>query len=463
MRRPTALVLTRLKRLARLLTNEGLTPPSVLYYLAVIVAWLNRPALAGSIADAALKAADRSSNRRMFMVRQRWQFEAERWFYLAGKARVDDPLFLCCCVPMPSSKVSEAGFREAPGHYEGLWTYRGLRLDGFLTPVEGGAKYVRILVDGVLIKELTVARRTAIPPFFQLTLQRDTVAALSPTCTVEIQLPDGRRLLSGGCEQVQIKVPHGDGRIRSGLSVDKKGYLVEVGQPLEERQAAFLEIYEQASAYFRLQERSLFLLYGTLLGFHREGDFIAGDDDFDVGYFSQQADPKQVREEAMELVAGLVAAGFVVSFNRNGRLFRLRLPHNPPHVHLDVHPVWFERSRIWIHPQAKLACQPEHFVPTSSAKLRGTAVEIPSQPEAFLAAYYGTGWRVPDPSYSTAARPTRRSDMRRLANAFVSPRELQRMLTRAREISSPSEPKGALVSIGSFSLYPLDRYQTYCE
>ena len=293
MRRPTALVLTRLKRLARLLTNEGLTPPSVLYYLAVIVAWLNRPALAGSIADAALKAADRSSNRRMFMVRQRWQFEAERWFYLAGKARVDDPLFLCCCVPMPSSKVSEAGFREAPGHYEGLWTYRGLRLDGFLTPVEGGAKYVRILVDGVLIKELTVARRTAIPPFFQLTLQRDTVAALSPTCTVEIQLPDGRRLLSGGCEQVQIKVPHGDGRIRSGLSVDKKGYLVEVGQPLEERQAAFLEIYEQASAYFRLQERSLFLLYGTLLGFHREGDFIAGDDDFDVGYFSQQADPRR--------------------------------------------------------------------------------------------------------------------------------------------------------------------------
>ena len=163
------------------------------------------------------------------------------------------------------------------------------------------------------------------------------------------------------------------------------------------------------------------------------------------------------------MVVRLVARGFTVSFNRNGRLFRLRLADSPPHVHLDVHAVWFEDGRAWIHPQARLDCTPEDFLPPRTGVLRGVAVDLPQRPEAFLRAYYGESWRVPDPAYSTVARRIPRGVSRNLARAFVTPAEHGEMQREISALPAAGVPPGRLISIGSHSLYPLDAYERDCD
>jgi hypothetical protein len=244
--------------------------------------------------------------------------------------------------------------------------------------------------------------------------------------------------------------------------VDKKGFLVRPRDDVDQLQRGFLEIYAAAHRFFRTDlGKPLFVLYGTLLGQHRNDDFIPGDDDFDVGYYSDAGSSTAVRAEGMEIVIKLVRAGFVVTLNRQGRLFRLRLPGMPPKCHLDVHAVWRERGSLWIHPRANLDCVREDFLPEGAAKLRVTEVSVPARPVAFLAAYYGADWRVPDPAYSTAARNFPHWKTRLLRRSCVSPAHVKALQGRIAE--TPASTNGMLIAIGIQSLYPLDRYEALCD
>ena len=130
-------------------------------------------------------------------------------------------------------------------------------------------------------------------------------------------------------------MPHGDGRlfslIEAGGTLSKKGEIDLSPAETKRREDRQLEIYSRVRAFFEeTLGRPLLLLYGTLLGFQREGDIIVGDDDFDVGYVSDKTDPVAVKEETKEIIVELVRAGFTVSLNRRGRMFRVQLsPHEP--------------------------------------------------------------------------------------------------------------------------------------
>lgn len=460
----TERTLTKLKHVAHFVANGGVSLPGLWHALGCVLESRGHQAAAARAHERAIAAADRSGNRSMFKTRQHWQFALERALHELGASQVREPLFFCNAAPEHASAVSPSQRRQSPGYYEARWKFQGLRIDGFLNWTPTDDRIVRVLLDGKLLREVTAAKMPFLPPYFQLTLQRSTVDKMRVDSVLRLENRHGRPLLFDGCSATRLLVPHGSGLLRDGSGVDKKGFLRSEGNDLEVRQQGFLAIYDKARDAFADEfDTPLFLLYGTLLGYCRHGDFIPGDDDFDVGYLSDQTTPNEVKRQAMEMAVRLVVAGFAVSFNRNGRLFRLRLPSFPPNIHLDVHPVWAEGPNVWIHPQACLACSTTDFLPVYRGTMRGVPVNVPNNSEAFLGAYYGGGWKIPDPAYSTASRHIPRTVTKHLGRALVTPSDFAKMQRDIVARTGSTDALARLVSIGSHSLYPLCKYEAQCD
>lgn len=460
---PLELLLTGLKRAARFLLRAGINPPSLLYLLASALANSGCRRAASAVYDTALARADESSSRRIFKVRQEWEFATEINRARLGTPRVQDPLFDVSATPDRTISGSLPR-RVAAGYYEVHVGHRGLRIDGFLRPGIC-AREVDVLVDGQRIRRTSVSRVVRGLNLFVVSIQREAVSALPSKCNLELRLAGGESLLFRGYARANLDIPHGMST-KTGdhldVALDKKGFLVRPKEDVAQLQRGFLEIYAAARRFFETElGASLFVLYGTLLGQHRGADFIPGDDDFDVGYYSDANTSSAVRSEGMDFVVKLVRAGFVVTLNRGGRLFRLRLPGMPPACHLDVHAVWRERGSLWIHPRANLECSRSDFIPVRTATLRLSEVAVPANPEAFLSAYYGADWRVPNPAYSTASRKFSRWKTYQLRRSCVSPAQVKEMLGRIHANSTPTT--GMLIAIGTQSIYPLDHYGSLCD
>lgn len=410
---------------------------------------------------ASLTRAERSRGRSVFLVLQWRQYHVERLAHRLGRGRVADPLFECRAVPAPGT-----GTRwPVAGYFRAEWSYSGVRID--LISRRAGNRPVQLLLDGQELRTVLPRQLPGLPGFFSITIKRPVVAQFPALCGLEVRTGDGVPLTCRGATRVELSVPHGSGRIgellADGAAVDKKGCFSVTGADIDAAQDRFLEIYAAVrEAFDNVLGTPLFLLYGTLLGFVRDGDFIPGDDDFDVGYFSRVSDPDGVREEAKEIVVRLVDAGFVVSFNRLGRLFRIRRPGDPPELHLDVTPVWYEDGMVLAHPQACIPCEAGDFLPATEAELRGVRVHLPHRPERFLETYYGPGWKVPDPSYSTDRVPITAAALRKLDRTCVDGSDYREMLARVGGLVRNGRG-GRLISIGTHDLYPLKDYERNCE
>ncbi len=407
------------------------------------------------------RAASRDS-RRLFRVLQYWQFHLERAFHMAGQARVQDPLFSCWIQPR-YFKATEC--RKAPGRFEASWTHQGLRLDGFVL----NRKITRLQarIKKRLVCTIPIRKRGFLPGYFHYLIKRDVLELFPRAATLEVCDERGEALEWEGSRSAQFSIPHGKNTLQQcldqGAVVNKKGLLTPPPEEIKVRQDRCLKIYDKASFFFQKHlQKPLFLMYGNLLGYHREGDFIAGDDDFDAGYISYHTDVHAVKKEVKSLVVDLVLAGFTVTFNRSGRLFRLRLAEDHPHDHLDIRPVWYEQGHVWAHLQACLPLALEDFLPVRQGSLRGTTVNVPCNTEAFLQAYYGPGWRVPDPEYSNASRRPGKKVTKKLETLCLKPSEYKEMQAAIQAARPHNSNAGTLASVGSWSLYPLDQFESIC-
>ncbi|WP_245971171.1 LicD family protein [Alkalispirillum mobile] len=323
-------------------------------------------------------------------------------------------------------------------------------------------------LDNQYIRSLPLYYRKWAPPFFHYHIKREVIARFPQSSQLSISTMEGKHLRFRKSSAAKVEVPHGDSTIFDYLSsasgIDKKGFLSLAPDTIEARQQRYLKIYARAQKYFSQSFGSpLFLMYGTLLGHIREGDFIQSDDDFDAGYLSHKRTAADVKRETMHLVVDLVLAGFTCSFNRNGRLFRLRLKDDKPDVHLDVRPVWYENGYIWAHKQACLPLEISDFEPVRTEILRGVEVDVPKNAERVLAAYYGEGWKVPDPSYSNASQKVPRFVTRKLKSVCITPADYQEMQAQI-DARRPDYPEaGKLIATGLYPLYPLEDYEANCE
>jgi phosphorylcholine metabolism protein LicD len=122
---------------------------------------------------------------------------------------------------------------------------------------------------------------------------------------------------------------------------------------------------------------------GSVLGAVREGRFLAGDLDVDLGVWL--ADMPVVR-------AAFLAAGWPISRDRPGQLWAV---HDG--VKVDVHGHQRDRGRVWYElSRGKLAYRfPARLFDTLAAvELHGVHTRMPSPPEDYLVAHYGD-WTVP--------------------------------------------------------------------
>lgn len=396
----------------------------------------------------------------VYNVKRQWEFEYYRSLYRLGESPFADPFF-------------DVDFKQAvpsviPQSVTGSFSIRTLHSGYFITGIyKGTGKQVCLCIDDQPVTSLSFRKSGLRKGHFKTYLKRSVVDRLPAESCLSLRDDLGQPLACSGVTCFNLLVPHGDGslfeRLAQGSKINKKGFLTLTNEQVSLQQDRFLDLYVRVRQHFDEKlDKKLFILYGTLLGLIREGDFIKGDDDFDAGYVSFADNAESVKQETMQLVVELVLAGFTCSFNTNGRLFRIR-DQATPGLHLDVRPVWFEKGKAWLHKQACLPLDQSDFLPVTEQQLRGKLVYTPASAEKFLISYYGSGWKVPDPTYSNASQRIPKSVTRHLKKLCIGPEDYRVMVDEI-ERRRPDYPNaGQFISIGLHPLYPLTEYEANCE
>ncbi|OHD75768.1 MAG: hypothetical protein A3J97_17150 [Spirochaetes bacterium RIFOXYC1_FULL_54_7] len=396
-----------------------------------------------------------------FPDRLRWlqasEFFLEQALNRASRGRVTDPLFACRIHEGPAATGRRSGAFTAE------FVFSGLQLYGFIPPGSGSS--VDVYLDDVLVRTVNVVPGRYVSRFsFRFTR---TALGLFPVSSI-LRIRCGSGFLSSfaGSGGLSLEIPHGykdkAGRdaspLISGLRrVDKKGTVAPTEEELLERREAFLSIYEEARGFFMEHfGKELFLIYGTLLGFHRQGGFIEGDDDFDVAFMANGGTPLGVKAETIDMILELVQAGFGVSFNRRGRLFRLHGRDSGfAGEHLDVHSFWMQDGKVWAHNDFCATAIRSQYIPAPERGYSLLKAYVPADPDAFLAAHYGPGWKTPDPGFVNYFEGKDPQVLARLAEALITPIEYRAAVQRLKGQRDALAPSGEFISIGERHLYPL--------
>ena len=145
--------------------------------------------------------------------------------------------------------------------------------------------------------------------------------------------------------------------------------------------------------------KDLFLCYGTLLGYVREGDFIEHDDDIDLCFLADSDGWNGAFTEFMDAVRRLRHAGEQINV------------HSAVNFHwaladgwaFDLFMGWMQGDRLNMYEVS--GCLPrDRLFPLRRERFKGQHVLVPNDAEALLHLIYGENWRIPDPNFQW--RPT---------------------------------------------------------
>jgi tetratricopeptide (TPR) repeat protein len=384
------------------------------------------------------------------------QFLLERAYHDTGSPREIDPLFECGIVP------ADTGQAKPVGYYKAEFVLMGMKIMGVIPG--SGAESVEIRVDGALLRRVNVGK--GLIPEFNFMVKRPSIELFPRKSTLTIVTDKGEPLAAfGGAVSLELTIPHGNGELPAILSgggrLDKKGVISPSEAETRAHQDGYLKLYDAARDFFDKKiGKQLFLMYGTLLGFFREGDFIKGDDDFDAGYVSEETTPEAVLEETKRIVRELLRGGFTVTFNSRGRLFRIQ--HNDfgdASVHLDARPLWFQDGKVWAHNHFSALGVREDYLPVCEGKLRGVKIYHPARTETFLLNHYGPGWKVPDPGFTYYRNQIDPAILRNLSRALMKPDDYRAMAAEVEAERAGNPGMGRFISLAAMNLYPLSAFE----
>ncbi|GAA4908246.1 tetratricopeptide repeat protein [Stackebrandtia albiflava] len=319
------------------------------------------------------------------------------------------------------------------GFFEAEFSNNGLALSGFVLP--GTTHDIDIMLNSRRIASISPAENEWLPKF-QLTILHRVVDDFPSRAVLSLSVQDRPLVTTGSICNVDVSVPGGSGRLNGlldeGNKINKKGrFSPPGGEQADERHLdAYVEVRKLCAEQLGID---LFLCYGTLLGCYRNGDFIPGDDDLDVGYVSRAEDPAGMKREAEELMLALARHGYDTRVAIDGRPFHLRVGD----VRLDINPMWFYEGRAWSFRSHQLTR--EQFAPVQSANLLGREVYIPRDTEAFLADNYGPDWQTPQPGFRYYRDP---AELAVLRLARLNPSEVEKMTARAEQIRRENPAAG---------------------
>jgi hypothetical protein len=164
----------------------------------------------------------------------------------------------------------------------------------------------------------------------------------------------------------------------------------------------WLATYDRVTAFMReAHGKPVFLYYGSLLGAVRDNAVIPHDDDFDVAYFSDKTSAGEIKQEMIEIIAGMVASDAKLTVRLMTFFFKVEVDGGI----IDVFPAWHDGEHLWSPWSTCLDCGPDLLKELEQRDFHGRNVLVPARAEIFLALKYGEGWRTPDPAWEVKARP----------------------------------------------------------
>lgn len=407
---------------------------------------------------------DRIKQDQRFIKYQQLQFMIERCKALLGEPTQEDPLLLCHAKP-----ADEQDAIAGCGSFSATIHFYGFLIKGYLNRKCSSSKdseVIIISIDGVVVRRRNV-RFIWGRGRFSFRLKRPVLSHLPMKSRMTIRTAAGKPLACGRSTALLLEIPSGKddiGKLIAGHGLlTKKGSIPLAGQdPKTAGDASLLLYMLAAEAFESIIGRPLFLMFGTLLGYHRDGALIPGDDDFDVGYVSRESGSARVKAETMEIMGKLLDAGFDILLNWQGRPMRLLHSSTGTEVHLDICTIWRGESRLLAPPYGCMHLNLSDLLPVRKAGFNGSMVSVPKDPDKFLEAYYGSTWKIPDPGYSATLRTTPRKLRKELRSINLSQREAFEFRRLVEERRLAGNQVGVFNSRAIFSLYPVSEYEKYC-
>jgi hypothetical protein len=334
--------------------------------------------------------------------------------------------------------------KKTTGYFTITNSVLNIRVEGIVRAP--GTEYIYLMLNRSLFTKIKVKNKK-----FSMKILQTVLSTFPSKCTLSIQLENGHKLLFRKSEEALISIPSGSGTIQNimdeGSSLSKKGGISTSKQLMINQQNNYLKLYSRLKTIFEAENGiPLFIMYGTLLGYHREGDFIVNDDDFDAAYYSTAVKPSAIKKEAAEIIIKLIRKGFSVEFNRHGRLFRISEGGT---LHIDTMPLVTVKNKLLCYGGVCVDAGPEDLLPVKKGMMRNHEIHTPNDPEKILAAYYGKDWRIPNPAYTSDDAKKSKTVMKRFyeKTMFLTPYEYLKLKKRADKEKAANPGAGTVYSL----------------
>jgi SAM-dependent methyltransferase len=170
------------------------------------------------------------------------------------------------------------------------------------------------------------------------------------------------------------------------------------------------ELLDEAERLVRVVDEhagiELFVTGGTLLGPIRDGHVMPGDDDVDFAYLSRHENPSDVAVEGFALERVLIEQGYEVIRLSAGHL-QLMFPGRSitDKFYIDIFSYFVCNDWFYGTFHARERASDVTLLPLRPVTVNGRQFAGPAEPTELLAAIYGPGWRVPDPSFTFVTPP----------------------------------------------------------
>jgi hypothetical protein len=198
------------------------------------------------------------------------------------------------------------------------------------------------------------------------------------------------------------------------LAIDKGGALDRTFDDSDgHRRAAVVEGVNAVLADLREHAHAqAFLAFGCLLGAVRDGRLIGHDTDADVAVLSPGRAPVDVMLQSYRLEHLMLGRGWATT-RMSGGGFKVHVDTGDgSRLGVDVFSAWHDDDGTFhLMPNVSGPLPRETLLPVGTVQLEERHVVAPRHPESLLALTYGTGWKVPDPSFTYEVPPAVRRRM----------------------------------------------------
>lgn len=163
-----------------------------------------------------------------------------------------------------------------------------------------------------------------------------------------------------------------------------------------------------------------FIIYGSLLGYVRDGDFLPNDDDIDLGYISKHKDGKKAADELLEIAKKL---------SKHKELY-IELRRTAIHIHsavdhrykIDLFHLIFDENNELGFPYGVAGSTNFHkndWFGTEKIELSGHTVNSPKNPIKLTEYIYGPTWKVPTKGFDWNKSRTKRAKSAILPKDYI--------------------------------------------